>query len=74
MMKLLPIYLLCCHGYRRCHIWSFVWCFGYLGFFRTTEWFNIAAPPGHVNAVQLFLTLRVDIQNKSRYIFGIFMV
>jgi len=45
--------------FRWCHVVSFVWCFGYIAFFRTAHMFGLPEVLPHVNAVQLFLTLRV---------------
>ena len=45
---------------RKCHILSFIWCFGYLVFFRTTHYFGLPMVPPHSNAVQLLLTLKVS--------------
>ena len=44
---------------RKCHIASFVWCFGYIVFFRTTHYLGLPMVPAHANAVQLLLTLKV---------------
>ncbi|XP_013400325.1 lysophospholipid acyltransferase 7 [Lingula anatina] len=44
---------------RYCHIVSFMWCFGYLTFFRTTHYFGLPKVPSHSNAVQLLLTLKM---------------
>ena len=38
---------------------TFVWCFSYLLFFRTTNLFSIRLPVAHSNAIQLMLTLKV---------------
>jgi len=46
-------------GKRTCHIWSFIYVFGYLLFFRTCERLGFPAPPSHSNAVQLLVTLRM---------------
>jgi len=40
---------------------SFIWCFGYLAFFRTAAYFGLPQVLPHSNAVQLFLTLRVSV-------------
>ena len=40
---------------------TFVWCFSYLLYFRTTNLFSIRLPVAHSNAIQLMLTLKVDI-------------
>ncbi|CAD5119004.1 DgyrCDS7659 [Dimorphilus gyrociliatus] len=42
------------------HIVSFIWCFGYLGIFRTLHLLGVQENPvsGHSNAIQLFITLR----------------
>lgn len=37
---------------------SFIWCFGYLVFFRTTTYFGFSYPVQFANAVQLLLTLK----------------
>ena len=44
---------------RRCHIWSFIWCFSYLLFFRMTEYVGLPKVPAVSNAVQLLLTLKM---------------
>ncbi len=44
---------------RYVHKLSFLWCFGYLLFFRLTHYFSIPRPVAHANAVQLLLTLKV---------------
>jgi len=46
--------------YRWCHLISFVWCFGYIAFFRTAHMFGLPEVVPHANAVQLFVTLRVQ--------------
>ncbi|XP_056014060.1 lysophospholipid acyltransferase 7-like isoform X2 [Ostrea edulis] len=46
-------------GPRKCHFCTFVWCFGYLAFFRTCHYFGIPKVSPLSNAVQLFVTLRV---------------
>ncbi|KAH3747043.1 lysophospholipid acyltransferase 7-like [Dreissena polymorpha] len=46
-------------GSRWCHIASFVWCFGYLAFFRAAHWFGLPRPHPVTNAVQLFNALRM---------------
>ncbi|XP_070579292.1 lysophospholipid acyltransferase 7-like [Ptychodera flava] len=46
-------------GWRHCHKLAFVWCFGYIAFFRTVHWFGLPYPPSFANAVQLLLTLRM---------------
>jgi len=43
---------------RYVHYFSFIWCFGYLLFFRTTTYFGIEKPVQFANAVQLILTLK----------------
>ena len=45
--------------FRVSHIVSFVWCFGYIVFFRTTHYLGLPKVPSHSNAVQLLLTLKV---------------
>lgn len=42
-----------------CPIISFICCFMYLAFFRTAEYFGLTPPPGHTNAVQMILTLKM---------------
>lgn len=44
---------------RICHLFSFVWCFAYLGFFRTAEYFGLPPISPLDNALQLFFTLRL---------------
>lgn len=44
---------------RKCHIYSFVFSFLYLFFFRTTVYFGIPYPPSHTNLIQMMLTLKV---------------
>lgn len=44
---------------RICHVISFVWCFAYLGFFRTAEYFGLPPISPLDNALQLFVTLRL---------------
>ncbi|KAJ8318549.1 hypothetical protein KUTeg_003640 [Tegillarca granosa] len=46
-------------GVRKCHTYNFIWCFGYLVFFRTCHYFGLPKPPAISNAVQLLLTLRM---------------
>ncbi|KAK3090685.1 hypothetical protein FSP39_013739 [Pinctada imbricata] len=46
-------------GPKKCHIYSTIWCFGYLGFFRTCHYFGFPKAPPVSNAAQLFLTLRL---------------
>ncbi|VEL16575.1 unnamed protein product, partial [Protopolystoma xenopodis] len=46
-------------GFRFIHIASFIWCFGYLGYFRTSYLFGHEIPTPHTNALQLLLTLRL---------------
>ncbi|WAQ97686.1 MBOA7-like protein [Mya arenaria] len=45
-------------GARWCHIASFIWCFGYLAFFRAAHWFGLPRPQPVTNALQLFNALR----------------
>ena len=40
-------------------IFSFITTFGYLLFFRTTEYFGLPKPVPYANAIQLILTLKV---------------
>jgi len=54
---------LCC---RWCHLASFVWCFGYIAFFRTAHMFGLPEVSPHANAVQLFLTLRVTYMRQRK--------
>ncbi|XP_063223459.1 lysophospholipid acyltransferase 7 isoform X1 [Bacillus rossius redtenbacheri] len=42
-----------------CAKYSFAFQFGYLAFFRTTEYFGIPYPPAHTNLVQMVLTLKL---------------
>ncbi|XP_038068569.1 lysophospholipid acyltransferase 7-like [Patiria miniata] len=44
---------------RKCHIWSFAFCFSYLTFFRAGHFFGLAAPTAFSNVVQLLLTLKL---------------
>jgi len=44
---------------RKCHLYSFVWCFSYLTFFRLSAWFGLPDPPSHTNAIILILTLKL---------------
>ncbi|CAF2993644.1 unnamed protein product [Rotaria sp. Silwood2] len=44
---------------RYVHIATFIWCFSYLLFFRTTNLFSIQLPVAHSNAIQLMLTLKL---------------
>ncbi|CAF4246661.1 unnamed protein product, partial [Rotaria socialis] len=44
---------------RYVHIATFVWCFSYLLYFRTTDLFSIRLPVAHSNAIQLMLTLKL---------------
>jgi lysophospholipid acyltransferase 7 len=54
---------------RYVHVVTFVWCFTYLLFFRTTNWFSIQSPAAHSNAIQLMLTLKVRlIDNICMYV------
>ncbi|XP_052779959.1 lysophospholipid acyltransferase 7-like [Mya arenaria] len=46
-------------GARWCHIASFIWCFGYLAFFRAAHWFGLPRPQPVTNALQLFNALRM---------------
>ena len=52
-------------GFRYVHIVTFVWCFSYLLFFRTTNLFSIRLPVAHSNAIQLMLTLKVCWEEDS---------
>ena len=47
--------------FRWCHMASYVWCFGYLAFFRAAHWFGLPRPHPVTNAIQLFNALRVNI-------------
>ncbi|KAJ8913222.1 hypothetical protein NQ315_016165 [Exocentrus adspersus] len=44
---------------RKCHIYSFLFSFLYLFFFRTTIYFGIPYPPSHTNLIQMMLTLKI---------------
>jgi len=44
---------------RRCHIYSFIFTFGYLIFFRLITYFGIPYPPAHTNLIQMLLTLKL---------------
>ena len=44
---------------RKCHIYSFAWCFSYLTFFRLSGWLGLPPPPSHTNAIILILTLKL---------------
>ena len=48
-----------CAIFRHVHMYSFIWCFSYLAFFRTCHWFGFDQPSPQSNAVQLLLTLKV---------------
>lgn len=43
---------------RYVHYFSFIWCMGYLIFFRMTTYFGLDKPVQFANAVQLILTLK----------------
>ncbi|GFR16589.1 lysophospholipid acyltransferase 7 [Trichonephila clavata] len=45
--------------FRKCHIVSAIFCFGYLAFFRSTHYFGLPIPPTHTNAIQMILTLKM---------------
>ena len=49
----------CFFVFRKCQLVSFVWCFGYILFFRTTHYLGLPKVVPHANAVQLLLTLKV---------------
>nr|CAD7567533.1 unnamed protein product [Timema californicum] len=42
-----------------CHLYSFIFQFIYLAFFRTTSYFGIPDAPSHTNLVQMILTLKL---------------
>ncbi|XP_018024914.1 lysophospholipid acyltransferase 7 isoform X1 [Hyalella azteca] len=42
-----------------CHIYSLVFCFGYLFLFRLGSYFGLPSPPGHTNAIQMMITLKL---------------
>ncbi|CAF3740763.1 unnamed protein product [Adineta steineri] len=44
---------------RYVHIATFIWCFSYLLFFRTMDFFSMRLPVSHSNAIQLMLTLKL---------------
>jgi len=44
---------------RKCHLYSFAWCFSYLTFFRLSGWVGLPSPPSHTNAIILILTLKL---------------
>ncbi|XP_050528706.1 lysophospholipid acyltransferase 7-like [Daktulosphaira vitifoliae] len=44
---------------RRCHIFSFIFNFVYLVFFRTITHFGLPYPPAHTNLIQMMLTLKL---------------
>jgi len=44
---------------RKCHLYSFAWCFSYLTFFRLSGWVGLPPPPSHTNAIILILTLKL---------------
>ena len=46
-------------GPKRCHIVSFIWCFGYILFFRLVTIFGLPSVPPVANAIQLVLTLKL---------------
>ncbi|CAG2065149.1 unnamed protein product, partial [Timema podura] len=45
--------------FRSCHLYSFIFQFIYLAFFRTTSYFGIPDAPSHTNLVQMILTLKL---------------
>lgn len=45
--------------FRKCHLVSFAFSFGYLIFFRTTIYFGIPYPPAHTNLIIMMLTLKL---------------
>ena len=44
---------------RKCHLYSFAWCFSYLTFFRLSGWVGLPPPPSHTNAIIRILTLKL---------------
>merc|ERR1719300_140215 len=44
---------------RKCHVYSFAWCFAYLTFFRLSHMLGLPSPPSHTNAIILILTLKL---------------
>ncbi|VDI11645.1 lysophospholipid acyltransferase 7 [Mytilus galloprovincialis] len=46
-------------GPRKCQVFGYIWCFGYLVFFRTCHHFGLPKPSPVSNALQLFLTLKL---------------
>ncbi|XP_015925006.1 lysophospholipid acyltransferase 7 [Parasteatoda tepidariorum] len=44
---------------KKCHIYSAIFSFGYLAFFRSTHYFGLPIPPPHTNAIQMILTLKM---------------
>ncbi|XP_071477788.1 lysophospholipid acyltransferase 7-like [Diadema antillarum] len=46
-------------GPRKCHVWSFIFCFSYLAFFRAAGYFGFDPPTSFSNVVQLLLTLKI---------------
>ncbi|GAB6020240.1 hypothetical protein CHUAL_002958 [Chamberlinius hualienensis] len=40
-------------------VWSFVFCFSYLAFFRMCHWFGFPSPPPYTNAIQMILTIKM---------------
>ncbi|XP_060522244.1 lysophospholipid acyltransferase 7 [Cylas formicarius] len=43
----------------KCHVYSFLFSFSYLCFFRMSGYFGMAFPSGHTNLVQMILTLKL---------------
>lgn len=48
---------------QKAHLLTFGFNFGYLLFFRMTEYFGIPAPPGHTNLIQMMMTLKVSLRH-----------
>lgn len=43
----------------KCHLAAFTVMFGYLAFFRLASMFGLPDPPGHINMIQMIMTLKV---------------
>ncbi|XP_075149833.1 membrane bound O-acyltransferase domain containing farjavit [Haematobia irritans] len=45
---------------RNCHLAAFFVMFGYLAFFRLASKFGLPDPPGHINMIQMVMTLKIS--------------
>ncbi|XP_073824256.1 membrane bound O-acyltransferase domain containing farjavit [Musca autumnalis] len=43
----------------KCHLAAFTVMFGYLAFFRLASKFGLPDPPGHINMIQMIMTLKI---------------